>query len=162
MPIRMERERIVLPAQRALIVAKQYPEATAYHEAAHAVVACCLVLKVARIHIDEHGEGGGTEIECADGLTIIEQVALRVAGMTAQEMSKHESTGSLGQDDNKRLAILLSGLDECGEEICEKGRSLARRLLGDHNDKVKRIAKELIKHGELSGGDFALIMRGHL
>ena len=144
-------------------MAKQYPEATAYHEAGHAVVACCLVLKVARIHIDKHGEGGGSEIECADGLTIIEQVALRVAGMEAEEMSKQKSTRPLGQDDNIRLTILLSRLsDECREEICEQGRALARELLGDHKDKVKRIAEDLIKYGQLSGGDFALIMRGHL
>jgi len=164
LPVGMDGERQLLPAQRqrALIVAKQYPEATAYHEAGHAVVACRLVLKVARIHIDEHGEGGGTEIECADGLTIVEQVALRVAGMEAENMSKQKSMLLLSQDDRKRLVILLSGhSDECREEICEKGFALARKLLDDHKDKVKRIAEDLIKHGQLSGGDFALIMRGH-
>jgi len=160
----MDGERQLLPAQRqrALIVAKQYPEATAYHEAGHAVVACCLVLKVARIHIDEHGEGGGTEIECADGLTIVEQVVLRVAGMEAENMSKQKSTLPLGQDDNIRLLILLSGLsDECRKEIRTKGFALVHELLDANKAKVKRIAEHLIKHGQLSGGDFALIMRGH-
>ena len=143
-------------------MAKQYPEATAYHEAGHAVVACCLILKVTRIHINEHGEGGGTQIECIDGLTIVEQVALRVAGMQAEKMSKQKSKLPLGQDDKKRLMILLSGLsEECHEEVCEKGYMLARKLLDDHRDKIKRIAGDLIKRGELSGGDFALIMRDH-
>jgi hypothetical protein len=83
--------------------------------------------------------------------------------MEAEKMSKQKSTLPLGQDDNRRLTILLSGLsDECRKEIYEQGWALARKLLGDHKDKVKRIAEELIKHGQLSGGDFALIMRGHL
>ena len=48
-----------------------------------------------------------------------------------------------------------------GIEDIQKGFALAHKLLDDHKDKVKRIAEDLIKHGQLSGGDFALIMRGH-
>jgi hypothetical protein len=82
--------------------------------------------------------------------------------MEAQQMSKEKSTRSLGLDDSTRLMIQLIGLsDECREELCKEGHALARRWLDDHKDKVKSIAEHLIKHGELSGGDFALIMRGH-
>jgi hypothetical protein len=141
---------------------EKYPAATAYHEAGHAVVACCLVLKVGHIHIDKYGEGGGTELECADGLTIIEQVALRVAGMEAQAMSTHKSTLPLGHEDNKRLLILLSGLsDACGEEIRTEGFKLAHELLELNKAKLDTVAAHLIKHGQLSGADFATIMRGH-
>jgi hypothetical protein len=144
------------------MMAKQYPAATAYHEAGHAVVGCCLVLKVGHIHIDEYGEGGGTEIECADGLTIIEQVALRVAGMEAQAMSKHKSTLPLGHDDKRRLLILLSGLsDECREEIRTEGFKLAHELLELNKAKLEAVAAHLIKHGQLGVADFATIMRGH-
>jgi ATP-dependent Zn protease len=141
---------------------KEYPASTAYHEAGHAVVACCLVLKVGHIHIDEQGEGGGAQIECADGLSIVEQIAVRVAGMKAQAMWNQKSALPLGQDDREKLAVLFSGLsDECHGEIYEKGSDLAVRLLEDHKDTVKRVAERLIKHGRLSGSDFATLMRGH-
>jgi hypothetical protein len=57
---------------------------------------------------------------------------------------------------------ILSGLsDACGEEIRTEGFKLAHELLELNKAKLDTVAAHLIKHGQLSGADFATIMRGH-
>jgi hypothetical protein len=62
------------------------PRSTAYHEAGHAVVAFALGLLVGTIRVRADDAGGTTEIEPADHLTLIDQIALCHAGTAAEQL----------------------------------------------------------------------------
>jgi len=55
---------------------ERYPRSTAYQEAGHAVVAFALGLPVGAISVRADDAGGTTEIEAADRLSLIDQIAL--------------------------------------------------------------------------------------
>ena len=58
----------------------------AYHEARHAVVALALGLRVARVEIFHEDFSGATDIAPADHLSLVDRIAICVAGMNAGEM----------------------------------------------------------------------------
>ena len=139
---------------------KRYPEGTAYHEAGHAIVAYALGLRVGDIHINEHDEGGGTEVcQCDASRSFIEQAALRLAGIKAQTLWKKPSTLPLGQKDQEKLLHQGRGLsDACREEIRMRGFELAGEKLERYEGKVKAVAEHLIEHGRMTESEFDAMM----
>ncbi len=73
--------------------------AAAFHEAGHAVVAWVLEVPVAAVRIrfmEAKGWHGGTDIGPADHLPLIDQIALCLAGLAAEEVFEcvnHELAG---------------------------------------------------------------------
>jgi hypothetical protein len=57
----------------------------AYHEAGHVVVARFLGLTIGRVEIEEDGSGRA-DIRSAESLPLVEQIAVCVAGIEAQEL----------------------------------------------------------------------------
>src|SRR5262249_16504520 len=81
----------------------------AYHEAGHVVVAHFLGLTIGKIEIEEDGSGRA-DISSAEHLPLVDQIALCVAGIEAQElfncpMHEHAALG-----DYVKVSGLVAGL----------------------------------------------------
>jgi hypothetical protein len=137
---------------------KQYPEGTAYREAAHAVIAYALGLRVGGIN--EDGEGGGAAVsDWVASRSFVEQAALRLAGMKAQALWGKPSTRPLGGSDREKFLNQCRGLsDACRDEIEIRGFEFAGEKLRTYESKVKAVAEHLIEHGRMTEGEFEALM----
>jgi len=132
----------------------------AYHEAGHVVVARFLGLTIGKIEIEEDGSGRA-DISSAEHLPLIDQIALCVAGIEAQElfncpMHEHAALG-----DYVKVSRLVAGLTEAESyEHRQAGYSRALEILKNQLPEIDRLADQLIKqrrieatlkNGELRG-----------
>src|SRR5215813_14676293 len=93
----------------------------AYHEAGHVVVARFLGLTIGKIEIEEDGSGRA-DISSAEHLPLIDQIALCVAGIEAQElfncpMHEHAALG-----DHVKVSRLVAGLTDAERSTPKRGR----------------------------------------
>src|SRR5262249_49022499 len=107
----------------------------AFHEAGHVVVARFLGLPIGEIEIGMNGDDASGEavIGCADQLSFIDQIALNLAGLAAQEMFNAPTHKYAGFGDYYRVANLMTGLSEGDSLTLRKaGAVRAREILNMH------------------------------
>jgi ATP-dependent Zn protease len=118
----------------------------AYHEAGHAVVALALGLRVARVEIFHEDFSGATDIAPADHLSLVDRIAICVAGMNAGEMfnvpASHQYANS---GDHGMVVELLDYIAEAeGDILRDKGHQRAWDLLEAYASSVVDIAAQLL------------------
>lgn len=118
----------------------------AFHEAGHVAVAVNLGLAVGEIEISDDGSGR-SQIAPADHLPLIDQIALCVAGIEAQELFNCRTHVLAAAADYRMVIGLLDKLSEA--ESLEHRDAACRRaleILRKHKPEVERLADHLIKH----------------
>jgi hypothetical protein len=138
-----------------------YPRGTAYHEAGHAVVAWSLGLSVGAVRVSDDDASGGAEIGPADHLLLIEQIAVRSAGIEAETAFKCPAHELAGACDRAKILKLLeaNGISqERGAEIRHEGHACARTHLEIHKSKVIKLAERLVQRGHVDATEFLCLM----
>lgn len=130
----------------------------AYHEAGHAVVALALGLRVARVEIFAEDYSGGTDIADAHNLPLVDQIAVCVAGMNAEQLfdatASHE-LASMG-DHGKVIELLGEIVEAEGDVLRDKGHQRAWDLLSEHADSVELIAARLVAERKIDLSGYLL------
>src|SRR5262245_5781087 len=136
-------------------------EATAYHEAGHAVAALALDRPVVKVSIRADRDRLGI---CAFGKSVFRpsedwlerEVLIALAGMAAE--ARHTGTydrGGAGRDllYARKLAVQRAGNERQAERLERRLLAKAENLLdrGANWRAVERIAAELLRAGEMSG-----------
>src|SRR5262245_40596665 len=122
----------------------------AYHEAGHVVVARVLGLTVREVEIEEDGSGRAN-ISPAEHLPLVDQIALCVAGIEAQElfncpMHDHASLG-----DYRKVRDLLAGLTEAESyEYRHAGYLRALEILKCRLPEIEALADQLLKQRRMA------------
>ena len=117
----------------------------AHHEAGHAVVALALGLCVARVEIFNEDSSGGTDVENADHLPIVDRIAICVAGMNANHMFNAPTHELAAFQDHVRVRNLILDIDEAdGDVLRDEGHQRAWDLLKAHASSVEDIATQLL------------------
>jgi hypothetical protein len=114
----------------------------AYHEAGHIVVARFLGLTVREVEIEEDGSGRA-DISSAEHLPLVDQIAVCVAGIEAQElfncpMHEHAALG-----DYRKVRMLLAGLTDERYEYRQAGYLRALQILKSRLPEIERLAQDL-------------------
>ena len=127
---------------------------TAIHEAGHVVVAWALDLPVGSMRIGCNGDDTAdrSEIdESARQLSLIDRIALRIAGVQAQLLFGCESTHRhAGASDFGKIIEMLDDLsEEEADTIRSKGYDRAAELLVCRRPLIERIAERLAISGKL-------------
>jgi hypothetical protein len=127
---------------------------TAVHEAGHIVVAWALDLSVGSVEIGCNGDdtAGRSEIgKSARQLSLIDRIALCIAGMEAQLLFGCESTHlHAGWSDFGKIIEMLDGLSEDeADTVRSKGYDRAAELLVCRRPLIGRIAERLAFAGKL-------------
>lgn len=124
----------------------------AYHEAGHVVVAWALGLAVRKIEIAVGGDptAGKAEIERSDRLPLVDQIAICVAGLEAQEIFGAFTHGHAAMGDYAKIIELVEELDETTISAQrEAGCLCARELIEHHRSLIDQIAAYLIANGTI-------------
>jgi Peptidase family M41 len=136
-------------------------EATAYHEAGHAVMALALGRPVACVSVRARHDFLGT---CAFGKAVFRpsedwlerEMLIALAGLAAEALHTGEyAWGSAGRDQAYAgdLAAQRAGSDRKGQRLLRRMLSKAEHLLSQTENwqAVERMAAELLRLGEISG-----------
>ena len=132
-----------------------YPRGIASHEAGHAVVGWALGLPVTvtRVFYDDAKDWkGDTQIADASHLSLIEQVALRAAGYTAERVFQCSTHERAADGDNAEIYLLLkaAGIPEQDHPArIDEGNSVARAHLEAHKSKAIALAERLAEYGHI-------------
>jgi len=134
---------------------------TAIHEAGHVVVAWALGLPVGSMEIGCNGDdtAGRSEIdETARQLSLVDRIALCIAGMEAQLLFGCESIHLHGGS-----SVIIKMLDDLLEEeadtIRSKGYDRAAELLVCRRPLIERIAERLAISGKLEQGEVLALLQ---
>ena len=134
---------------------------TAIHEAGHVVVAWALGLPVGSMEIGCNGDdtAGRSEIdETARQLSLVDRIALCIAGMEAQLLFGCESIHLHGGS-----SVIIKMLDDLLEEeadtIRSKGFDRAAELLVCRRPLIERIAERLAISGKLEQGEVLALLQ---
>ena len=106
---------------------EKYPRATSYHEAGHAGVAWSLGLQVGTIHVKKEDAGGGADIEFADHLSLVDQIAVCAAGYAAECTFGVENHDLASFTDQMKIADILEAHGVSEEEQGRRGGHAAAR-----------------------------------
>src|SRR5690349_16760901 len=136
-------------------------EAIAVHEAGHAVVAWALGLIVGRLWIDDNGRSGGMSPVDAGQLSIIDQIAIWMAGQQATDILRIEAPTFIAGKDREEVIKLTSRLpDKAQEQLRAAGQKRAIDILRQHDRMLKDVADALDKAGRIDKATFAEITAG--
>jgi hypothetical protein len=115
----------------------------AYHEAGHVVVARFLGLPIGRVELEED-RSGRADIRYAEHLPLVDQIAICVAGIEAQElfncpMHQHAALG-----DYLMVRELVAGLTDAeGYEYRQAGYLRALEILKSRLPEIEELAHQL-------------------
>jgi len=145
-------------------MSERYSRATAYHEAGHAVVAWSFDLPVRAVRVSDDDAGGATDIDSADGLTLIEQIAVLSAGIAAGGVFECPTHKLAGSRDRQKIMELIKahGISEEGEQARKlryDGIDYARVRLETHKSKVIKLAERLVEAGRVDASEFLSLMQ---
>ena len=117
----------------------------AFHEAGHAVVARSFGLPVGD-HLEIADDGSGkTKIGSADHLPRLDQIAVRLAGVAAQDLFGF-SRPEAGYSDHAQIIELVEGLSEAESlELRNAAYARAREIIKNQKLEVEWLAELLIK-----------------
>jgi hypothetical protein len=136
---------------------------TAIHEAGHVVVAWALGLPMGSVQIGCHGDdtaGRSAIDESARQLSLIDRIALCIAGLQAQLLFGCESTHlHAGASDFGKIIEMLNGLSEDeADTIRFEGYDRAAELLVCRRPLIERIAELLAASGKLEEGEVLALL----
>ena len=137
---------------------------TAIHEAGHVVVAWALGLPAGFMEIGCNGDdtAGRSEIdETAHRLSLVDRIALCIAGMQAQLLFGCESTHlHAGSSDFGKIIEMLDDLSEGeADTVRFKGYDRAAELLVCRRPLIERIAERLTISGKLEQGEILALLQ---
>ena len=134
---------------------------TAIHEAGHVVVAWALGLPVGSMEIGCNGDdtAGRSEIdETAHQLSLVDRIALCIAGMEAQLLFGCESIRLHGGS-SVIIRMLDDLLEEEADTIRSKGYDRAAELLVCRRPLIERIVERLAISGKLERGEVLALLQ---
>ena len=122
----------------------------AHHEAGHVVVARFLGLTVREVEIEEDGSGRA-DISSGEHLPLVDQIAICVAGIEAQElfncpMHQHAALG-----DYLKIRELVAGLTDAESyEYRQAGYLRALEILKGRLPEIDALAHQLFHHRRIA------------
>ena len=134
---------------------------TAIHEAGHVVVAWALGLPAGSMEIGCNGDdtAGRSEIdETARQLSLVDRIALCIAGMEAQLLFGCESIHLHGGS-SVIIRMLDDLLEEEADTIRSKGYDRAAELLVCRRPLIERIVERLAISGKLERGEVLALLQ---
>jgi hypothetical protein len=141
---------------------ERYPRGTAYHEAAHVVVAWSLGLPVGAVSVSDDDESGATQIGPPDHLPLVEQIAVCSAGIAALEVFGHSTHELANSGDHIKIIQLIEdhGIseEEQGRALRDEAYDFARVRLETHRSKVVVLAELLVEHGRVEALEVSRLM----
>jgi hypothetical protein len=115
----------------------------AYHEAGHVVVARFLGLPIGRVEIEEDGSGRA-DIRDAEHLPLVDQIAICVAGIEAQELFNCPIHQHAALGDYLKVRELLAGLTDAeSHEYRQAGYLRALEILKGRLPEIEALAHQL-------------------
>src|SRR5262245_30437261 len=136
----------------------------AYHEAGHVVVARFLGLTIREIEIEENGSGRA-DISSAEHLSLVDQIAVCVGGIEAQELFNCPIHDHAALGDYRKVRELLAGLTDAESyEYRQAGYLRALEILKGRLPEIEELADQLLKlrrdRGELDDSAIAASNQG--
>jgi ATP-dependent Zn protease len=133
-----------------------------FHEAGHAVFGWALGLHVIEITMLDHGSGESAKIDGADGLPLVDRLAIYQASQAAEEILGYLMPASALRHDHRCIVNLISARGirnrlEIARRI-DDGRNQARGLLKQHGDRIHKIAAHLSRLRRLNAHEFKSLM----
>ena len=115
----------------------------AYHEAGHVVVARFLGLPIGRVEIEEDGSGRA-DIRDAEHLPLVDQIAICVAGIEAQELFNRPMHQHAALGDYLKVCELVAGLTDAESyEYRQAGYLRALEILKGRLPEIDALAHQL-------------------
>ena len=122
----------------------------AYHEAGHIVVARFLGLTVREVEIEEDGSGRA-DISSAEHLPLVDQIAICVAGIEAQELFNCPMHDHAALGDYLKVRELMAGLTDAeGFEYRQAGYLRALQILKGRLPEVESLAHQLFQQRRIA------------
>jgi hypothetical protein len=122
----------------------------AYHEAGHIVVARFLGLTVREVEIEEDGSGRA-DISPAEHLPLVDQIAVCVAGIEAQELFNCPMHDHAALGDYLKVRELMSGLTDAESyEHRQAGYLRALQILKSRLPEVESLAHQLFQQRRIA------------
>jgi ATP-dependent Zn protease len=147
-----------------LELTERFPRATAFHEAGHAVAAWSFGLSVKAVRVSSSDASGGAEIGDADHLPLIEQVAICLAGIAAEDIFGFKTHELAAFSDYAKVLELIeaNGISEVeqGLKLRNDGYDCAHSHLEIHKSRVVELAERLSEKGRVGASEFLELMRG--
>ena len=134
----------------------------AVHEAGHAAAASALGLTVGEIEIGVDGDDSAGRCTIADStyLPLVDQIAICLAGLVAQDLFSAFTTEHAAMGDYAKVIDLVG--DEMPEieskRLRDAGERRARELLVRDKAKVERLAAALESKGKLNAQDMMALL----
>ena len=125
----------------------------AYHEAGHVVVACFFGLTVRQVEIEEDGSGRA-DISSAERLPLVDQVAVCVAGIEAQELFDCPMHDHAALGDYLKVRELMAGLTDAESYQCRQAGYLrALQILKSRLPEIDELAHRLFRQRRIETPD---------
>jgi hypothetical protein len=125
----------------------------AYHEAGHVVVACFFGLTVRQVEIEEDGSGRA-DISSAERLPLVDQVAVCVAGIEAQELFDCPMHDHAALGDYLKVRELMAGLTDAESYQCRQAGYLrALQILKSRLPEIDELAHRLFHQRRIETPD---------
>jgi hypothetical protein len=122
----------------------------AYHEAGHVVVARFLGLPIGIVEIEEDGSGRA-DIRDAEHLPLVDQIAICVAGIEAQELFNCPIHQHAALGDYLKVRELLAGLTDAeSHEYRQAGYLRALEILKGRLPEIEALAHQLFHHRRIA------------
>jgi hypothetical protein len=124
----------------------------AFHEAGHVVVARFLGLTVREVEIGEDGSGRAN-ISSAERLLLVDQIAVCVSGIEAQELFNCPVHDHAALGDYLKVRELMAGLTEAESyEYRQAGYLRALQILKSRLSEIEALADQLLKQRRIAAG----------
>jgi len=133
----------------------------AFHEAGHIVVAWSLGLAVggAEIAIGGDDAKGTAEVQTADHMNLLDQLAICAAGIEAQELFDAPTHEGAGWGDYGKMVELLGDFEEEEQvKLMHQGHGRASELVSTHRAMVERLATALLDKKRLEADEVAKLL----
>ena len=125
----------------------------AYHEAGHVVVARFFGLTVRQVEIEEDGSGRA-DISSAERLPLVDQVAVCVAGIEAQELFDCPMHDHAALGDYLKVRELMAGLTDAESYQCRQAGYLrALQILKSRLPEIDGLAHRLFHQRRIETPD---------
>jgi len=122
----------------------------AYHEAGHVIVARFLGLTVREVRIEEDGSGRA-DISSAEHLPLVDQIAVCVAGIEAQELFNCPMHDHAALGDYLKVRELMAGLNDAESfEYRQAGYFRALQILKGRLPEVESLAHQLFQQRRIA------------
>ena len=122
----------------------------AYHEAGHVVVARTLGLTIREVEIEEDGRGRA-DITSGEHLPLVDQIAVCVAGIEAQELFSCPMHDHAALGDYRKVCGLLAGLTDAESyEYRQAGYFRALEILKGRLPEIEELADQLLKQRRIA------------